>query len=251
MAAQVKTTAPITIPELGPALGKLVVPALPGAPVPVVPLEDIRLKLVSQIFELAGDARRWLREGDRALAVATIDREAWEGCWQSAVTAVAQRIAEKANSRMLAAGQESRISAKRLAALALNEDEVRSLAARLDRAGEPLRQALVVLDGVSAAARSERATPDAVEAWKEGLATTARRTEAAWIALEDRALEEWRRWEVEIAGLRSWRRPTWPLLTISLGVFALFLWIGLMIGGYVDVPGLLRPMAEWVWARWS
>ena len=246
-----KTVTPITIPELGPALGKLVVPALPGAPLPVVPLEDIRLKLVSQIFELAGDARRWLREGDRALAVATIDRDAWEGCWQTAVNAVAQRIAEKANSRMLAAGQESRISAKRLAALALNDDEIRSLAARLDRAGEPLRHALTALDAVSAAARGERATPEAVEAWKDGLATTARRTEAAWIALEERALEEWRRWEVEIAGLRSWRRPTWPLVAISLSIFCLFLWIGLMIGGYVDVPGPLRPAAEWVWARWN
>lgn len=246
-----KTATPITIPELGPALGKLVVPALPGTPMPVVPLEDIRLKLVSQIFELAGDARRWLREGDRASAVSTIDRDAWEGCWNNAVTAVAQRIAEKANARMLAAGQESRIPAKRLAALALNDDEIRALAARLDRAGEPLRQALVALDVVSAAARSERATPDAVEAWKDGLATTARRTEAAWLALEDRVLEEWRRWEVEIAGLRSWRRPTWPLALISATIFALFLWVGLMIGGYVNVPGPLHPLAEWVWARWN
>jgi hypothetical protein len=241
----------ITIPELGPALGRLVVPALPGAPAPVVPLEDIRLKLVSQLFELAGDARRWLREGDRALAVATIDRDAWEGCWNTAVTAAAQRIAEKANARMLAAGLESRIPARRLAALALNEDEIRSLAARLDRAGEPLRQALLALDGVSAAARSERATPEVVEAWKEGLATTARRTEAAWLSLEERVLEEWRRWEVEVAGLRSWRRPVGPLLRISAAIFGLLLWAGLMIGGYVNVPRPLRPLAEWVWARWN
>ncbi|HWA15364.1 MAG TPA: hypothetical protein VG817_02970 [Gemmatimonadales bacterium] len=246
-----KTATSITIPELGPALGKLVVPALPGTPGPVVPLEDLRLKLVSQIFELAGDARRWLREGDRALAVATIDRDAWEGCWNTAVQAVAHRIAEKANARMLAAGQESRISARRLAALALNDDELRSLAARLDQAGEPLRQALVALDALSAAARSERASPEAVEAWKDGLATTARRTEAAWLALEERVLEEWRRWETEIAGLRGWRRPTWPLVLISVTIFLLFLWIGLMIGGYVTVPGPLVPAAEWVWARWN
>jgi hypothetical protein len=216
-----------------------------------VPLEDIRLKLVSQIFELAGDARRWLREGDRALAVATIDRAAWQGCWDVAVMSVAQRIAEKANARMLAAGQESRIPARRLAALALNEEEVRSLAARLDRAGEPLRQALVALDGVTAAARSERATPEVVDAWKDGLATTARRTEAAWMALEERVTEEWRHWEAEVAGLRSWRRPRWPLALISAAIFGLFLWAGLMIGGYVNLPGPVRPVAEWVWARWN
>jgi hypothetical protein len=251
MGASMKSTPTIVIPELGPALGRLVVPALPGAPAPVVPLEDIRLKLVSQVFELAGDARRWLREGDRALAVATIDRDAWEGCWTTAVNAVAQRIAEKANARMLAAGLESRIPARRLEALALDEEEVRSLAARLDRAGEPLRQALVALDAVATAARSERATPEAVDAWKDGLATTARRTEAAWIALEERALEEWRRWEVEVAGLRSWRRPLWPLVLICAAIFGSLLWAGLMIGGYVNVPGPLRPLAEWVWSRWN
>jgi hypothetical protein len=242
---------PITIPELGPALGRLVVPALPGAPMPVVPVEDIRLRLVSQIFELAGDARRWLREGDRALAIATINREAWEGCWQTAVNAVARRIAEKANSRMLAAGQESRISAKRLAALALNEDEVLSLAARLGRAGEPLQQALVDLDAAAHQALRERAPAEVIERWHEALAATARRTEAAWLALEDRVAEEWRRWEAEIAGLRSWHRPRWPLVVTGVALFGLLLWVGLMIGGYVPVPALLRPAAEWVWARWN
>lgn len=246
-----KRAGPITIPELGPALGRLVVPALPGAPTPVVPVEDIRLRLVSQIFELAGDARRWLREGDRVLAIATINREAWEGCWNTALNAVAQRVAEKANGRMLAAGQESRISARRLAALALNEVEIHSLAARLGRAGDLLHQALLELDTAAHQARSERAAAEMVERWHDALTTTARRTEAAWLALEERVAEEWRRWEAEIAGLRSWRRPLWPLVLTGVVLFGLFLWAGLMIGGYVPVPGALRPAAEWVWARWN
>lgn len=245
-----KTSAPVVIPELGPSLGRLVVPSASPAH-HALPLEDIRLKLVSQLFEQAGDARRWLREGDRPLAFETINRQTWEGSWDQAVHAVAGRIAERANARMLAAGQESRIPARRLTALALNADEVNTLAARLDRAGEPLRQALEQLEHAAHSARGERATPEAVEAWQEALSTAARRTEAAWLALEERVAEEWRRWEAEIAGLRSWRRPTWPLVLVGLATFGLWLWAGLMIGGYVPIPDLLRPAAEWIWARWN
>jgi hypothetical protein len=246
-----KTTAPVTIPELGPSLGRLVVPsASPGSPT-ALPLEDIRLKLVSQLFEQAGDARRWLREGDRALAFETINRQTWEAAWTQAVHAVATRVAERANARMLAAGQESRIASRRLAALALDTEEIQALASRLGRAGMPLEEALAHLEVTAQGARSERATTEVVAAWQDALSTAARRTEAAWLALEERVGEEWRRWEVEIAGLRSWRRPTWPLMLVGLATFGLFLWCGLMVGGYVPIPDLLRPAAEWIWARWN
>lgn len=246
-----KTTAPVTIPELGPSLGKLVVPSASPAAASALPLEDIRLKLVSQLFEQSGDARRWLREGDRPLAFETINRQTWEASWNSAVQSVASRIAERANARMLAAGQESRIPPKRLAALALDAGEIQSLAARLGRAGDGLQEALTHLEAVTHAARSERATAEAVEAWQDALSTAARRTEAAWLTLEERVAEEWRHWEAEITGLRSWQRPTWPLVLICTATVALFLWAGLMVGGYVPIPDLLRPVAEWIWARWS
>lgn len=245
-----KTASRLTIPELGPALGKLAVPsASPGTS--VLPVEDLRLKLVNQLFEQAGDARRWLREGDRPLAFETINRQTWEAAWNGAVHSVAARIAERANARMLAAGQESRISAKRLAALALNEDEIRSLAARLGRAGEPLLESLHQLEAVAHHARSERATAEVEAEWQDGLSTAARRTEASWLALEERVGEEWRRWETEIAGLRSWHRPTWPLVLVGVATFGLLLWGGLMVGGYVPIPRVLRPVAEWIWARWN
>ncbi len=243
-------TITLSIPEIGPSLGRLVSPT-PTAPGAAVPLDDIRLKLVSQLFEMTGDARRWLREGDRELALATLNREAWDSCWSTAVSAVAQRIAEKASARMLAAARESRIPSRRTATLTVDEDEIHAMAARLGRGAEALQAALQVLAQTAQQVRTDRAPAAVVEAWQDALATAARRLEAAWLRLEELVAEEWRRWEAEVGALRRWRRPLWPLLAVGITTVGLALYLGLVVGGYLPVPGILRPLAEWIWARWN
>lgn len=240
----------LTIPEIGPSLGRLVSPTATATGA-AVPLDDIRLKLVSQLFEMTGDARRWLREGDRELALATLNREAWESCWHTAVFAVAERIAEKANGRMLAAAREARIPVRRTGTLTLDDEEVHALAARLGRGSDALQESLKQLEGAAHHVRGDRAPAPVVLAWQDALATTARRLEAAWLKLEELVAEEWRRWEMETAELKRWRRPLWPLAITGLATFGVLLYLGLVVGGYLPVPGLLRPAAEWIWARWN
>jgi len=52
------------VPELGPSLGRLTDPAQPGAGPLGIRLDDIRLKLVTGVFELAGAGRSFAAAGD-------------------------------------------------------------------------------------------------------------------------------------------------------------------------------------------
>ncbi|HEX6433714.1 MAG TPA: hypothetical protein VFZ87_05715, partial [Gemmatimonadales bacterium] len=62
-----------TVPELGPSLGRLSdpphLPPYPGALGLV--LEDIRLDLVTRLFDIAGAARSFMTAGDRESAIAS------------------------------------------------------------------------------------------------------------------------------------------------------------------------------------
>lgn len=243
----------LAIPELGPALGRLVtpLPPTPGAMPPCIPLDPIRIEMISQLFELAGDARRWVREGDRELALATLNAEAWANVWSRAVQAVAEGTARVVSQRMLQAAGEARLPPGRARALPLDDGEVRGLAARLAGGAAALHQALAQLDQAAHHARSHHAGPQAVLAWQEALTTSARRLEAAWLALDETLIREWLEWEREVADLRRWRRPQWPLLVIAAVLFGAALYLGLVLGGYVPVPSPLRSTVEALWLRWS
>ncbi len=244
---------PLVIPELGPSLGRLVAPPppAPGTPGQWISLDDIRIALVSQLFELAGDARRWAQEGDRELALATLNSAAWDTAWGGAVESVAERATATVSDRLLAAARESRLPARHARLLPLDAAEVRAFAARLDKGGADLRRALATLDRLAPAARSERASATAVQEWQAALATAARRLEAAWLALEETLLVEWREWEVEIEEVRAWRRPLWPLLLIGVLLFGTAAYCGLVLGGYLPVPGPLTALVERIWSAWN
>ena len=81
-----------TVPELGPALGRLAgPPAIPPDPGPLgVVLEDIRIDLVSGIFDMAGAARSFMAAGDRHGAIASLGRVAWLDRWERAVASAAR-----------------------------------------------------------------------------------------------------------------------------------------------------------------
>lgn len=245
--------AELTIPELGPALGRLVAPPppVPGTPQHWIRLDDVRVGLVTGLFELLADARRWAREGERELALATVNREAWEILWGKAVQEVAERGAKAVSERLLAAAREVRLPAKRIPALALDQAETRALAARLSHGTPPLFEALTALDQAAGAVRSGRATAGALLGWQEALLTAARRLEAAWLALEETLHAEWRTWDGEIQDLRRWRRPRWPLVVSATLIVAGALYAGLVLGGYLPVPGPLAGPVNALWSRWN
>ena len=72
---------------------------------------------------------------------------------------------------------------------------------------------------------------------------------STWMALEEAADREGARWKIESDKLRDWTRPRWPLWLFSGLVIATFAWLGLVLGGFLAVPGWLRPFAEFWWTR--
>lgn len=240
------------VPELGPSLGRLVdPPQVRGdrGSLDLV-LDDIRLELVTRIFELAGAARSFAASGDRQGAIASLSRVAWLDLWERAVAAAAERLAEAANAKLNEAAAESRLPPRQLEALRIKTEDIRAITSRLGSGGAGFVSALDALEqtvpGASAAGTRGWAGQ---EDWQRALAAAARRLEAAWLALAAGARAEQDRWKVEIDRARTWRRPTRLLWIISGSVLALATYLGLVLGGYVPLPPPLRPLAELWWSR--
>jgi hypothetical protein len=240
------------VPELGPLLGRLVDPPLirgDRGSLDLV-LDDIRLDLVTGIFELAGAARSFAASGDRQGAIASLSRVAWLDLWERAVAAAAERLTEVVNAKLGEAAVESRLPTRQLEAFRLKPEDVRAITSRLGSGGAGFVSALDALEqtvpGASASGTRGRAGE---EEWQRALAAAARRLEAAWLALAAGAKSEQDRWKAEIDRARAWRRPTWLLWVISVSVLAATTYLGLVLGGYLRVPPPLRPLAEFWWSR--
>lgn len=238
-----KLLLPLRIPELGPSLGKLVT----GTPRPLswVPLDSARYRLATRIISSTGEARRLAANEERAAALAAIGRAAWQEAWEEAVSSVADlvlsRIAEQLEAEAVAVG----MSRRKRGELGIGAADRRALAARLGSAGSDL---VAVLDELE-----ERATDvldatalnrGAVEAWQESLKIAARRLEAAWLALEQGVEREEYRWTGVADRVAAWRRPLWPVGLVGSLVLLPTIWLGLILGGYVDVP-------SWLQSAWS
>lgn len=234
-----------TVPELGPLLGRLTDTAVP-APRTALALDDIRYALVSELFELCAAARDFANEGDAGGAAASLGRRAWLDAWERAVEAVAERVEQRIDLRLRAAARESRMPARRLARLLLDDEERRAICVRLGVAGGPFVAALDALEGtVPAIARDEAA----LRRWHDALGHVARRLEVAWYALADAAAEEEAAWDAEIARVRAWHRPRWPLWAITAVLLGVAGYLGLVLGGFVPVPPFLRAFADFWWTR--
>jgi hypothetical protein len=236
------------VPELGPSLGRLTDPgAEPGSESPDVRLDDIRLHLVTGVFELAGAARGFAAAGDRQGAMASLSRVAWLGLWEKALVSAAERITASVNSGLEVAAEESRFPRRRLAPLRLRPDDTRAIAARLGRGGAPF---VAALDQLEQAARGSAPNGDVEGAWRDQLNAAARRLEAAWLALESAAAAEQRHWQMDVDRVRRWRRPRWPLWLLTVLVVGAAGYLGLVLGGYLPVPPALEGLTQWWWARW-
>lgn len=243
---------PWLIPELGPSLGRLADPPLERADRGALDLilDDIRLDLVTGLFETAGAARSFAAAGDRQGAITSLTRVAWLAIWERAVADAAVRLANVVNTRLGEAAAESHLPERQLEAVRIKAEDVRAIASRLGSGGAGFVSALDALEqtvpGASAAGTRGRAGQ---EEWQGTLAAAARRLEAAWLALVASAHTEQDRWKGEIERVRAWRRPTWPLWALTLFVLALATYFGLVLGGYLPVPRPLRGLAEFWWAH--
>ena len=238
------------VPELGPSLGRLVdpPPSPPGAL--RVALDDIRLDLVTGVFDLAGAARSFAAAGDHDGAIASLGRVAWLGLWEKAVGATATRIAAEANAGLRLASEESRYPVRRLDRMALTDEDIRAIGARLGSGGAPFVAALDTVEQAVRVTGSVRGRGEAgAQAWRGALGAAARRLESAWLALEDAARIEQERWAAEIARVRSWRRPTWPVWLVTAVVVGAALYLGLVLGGYLPVPPALTGLAAFWWSQ--
>jgi hypothetical protein len=234
----------IDVPELGPSLGRLCdPPGDHGDGALGARLDDIRLRLVTEVFELAGAGRSFASAGDDAGAVASLSRVALLALWEKTVAAAAERITGTVNASLRSAAAESRFSARRLSALLLTPDDTRAIGARLGSGGAGF---VAALDALEQSTRAGSRPHD----WRDALTAAARRLEAAWLALEDSAESEQRHWRAEVERVRGWRRAVWPLWLITVVVLGAAAWLGLILGGYAPVPEPLRGLAHWWWARW-
>jgi len=238
------------VPELGPSLGRLGDPPLDRDSGPLgVRLDDIRLRLVTGVFELAGAGRAFAAAGDPEGAVTSLNRVAWLGLWEKAVAASAERVAATINARLDEAGAESRYPGARLRAARLTPADTRAIAARLGGGGGAFVAALDELEQTAHGASAHRSRAPGAAAWRSALTAAARRLEAAWLALEEAAVVEQRHWQADVARVRSWRLPRWPLWLLTAIVLAGATYLGLVLGGYLPVPPALGGFAEFWWRR--
>ncbi|HEY3011228.1 MAG TPA: hypothetical protein VGJ36_00680 [Gemmatimonadales bacterium] len=240
------------VPELGPSLGRLSDPpaSLSERGGLNIGFEDIRLDLVTGIFDVAGAARSFAASGDRQGAIASLGRVAWLDIWERAVAAAAQRLADAVNAHLRDAAAESHFPPRRLPEILLSAEDVRAIGSRLGSGGASFVSALDALEQtVPAAAASGPRGRLGQEEWQLALATVARRLESAWLALADAARTEQVRWRAEIERVRAWRRRRWPLWVVTLFVLLTVTYLGLVLGGYLPVPTVLRGLAELWWSR--
>lgn len=237
------------VPELGPSLGRLTDPPPEAADPLDARLDAIRLELVTGVFDMAGTARSLARAGDARGAVSSVNRVAWLALWEKAVAAAAERVTGAVNARFEAAAAESRYPRRRLRSSLLTPADTRAIAARLGGGGAPFVAALDELEQAGHGAALGREGEDvSAAAWGSALATVARRLEAAWIAMEQAADREQRRWQIEVERVHRWRLPRWPLWLLTALVLAAALYVGLVLGGYVRVPPPLAGLAELWWS---
>lgn len=224
---------PLLLPELGPLLGRLVGPPAEQSPIDAE-LDQIRLDLLTQLFERGRAARDVLSRGDSAAARAALGGGVWLDVWGHAVTAVTRALSEETQRRLREAAALSRYPARRLTQALPDAETLRLLAARLSATGMGLEEAALRM--------GEAAFP-----WLEGLRRMGGELEASWELLLAAARAELASLDARAAAIAAWRRPWRPFLIVTAVVLSLLVWLGLVLGGYLVAPEWLRPLTNWVW----
>lgn len=220
------------IPELGPLIGAMVEPKDPAAPAGEI--ETVRIELVGALFERARAARKILAAGDESGAREALGTQVWLELWESASRRAAETFLGALKSELRSAAEYSRYPKRRLPALLPRAEDARIIEAKFSSAGIGLEAAAELLSNPGAN-------------WQEALRRVAGELEESWRQLRQIAEAEHARWHPRVGIVRSWRRPWRSLVLSGLAALAVVLWVGLVIGGYLPVPGWFRPVADWAW----
>jgi hypothetical protein len=229
------TAAPLEpLPELGPYLGRLADPA-PRFDPEAIKLDDVRLALVTDLFERARATRDRLAAADVTGARMALGRTAWLELWNRAVDGAAAEVLAAVDHRVQFVGKTRRLSPQRIRALLPDPDDRAVLRARLEAAG-------IELEELIAAAPPERG-----DRWVETVARLARELEASWDRLEAVAREEIGHWERRLAALPAPGPARWQWVVAALAALIAG-WLGLGIGGYLTLPSWLDRLRDWFWS---
>jgi len=228
----------LVVPEMGPALGRLIVPRRLAEP--WVPIDDLRESLATRVIESAGAARRDAADAAPARALTQLDRDVWSGAWEDVVHRTADRVATALDRELLLAARRVRMPQRRAQRLALTAAERRALAARLASGGDGFEQAVDGVGRTTAVLRQAwPGDPEVRRDWQDAQLFAARRLEAAWLSLETLVEHERSRWAPELQAVLSWRPPLWPVFVVWTPLAVLAIWLGLVVGGYLPAPSWL------------
>ena len=236
-----RTPLPLQVPELAPSLGRLIVPRRQGEP--WVPIDDVREELATAVLELGGAGRAAAAREDWAAVLQATGRAAWLKAWEHAVRRVADRVAERVDAEITAAAVRVRMPRHSWRRRLLAPGERRAVVARLAAGGGPFVTAADELTTATDALRGASAREHEVHSrWQDALRATARRLEAAWLALEGEVEEERRRWGPEIEDTQKWRPSLVPIVVLWLPLATVLILLGLVLGGFVPAPPWLARL---------
>lgn len=195
--------------ERGLWLGRLVAPREPASPAERL-LSEIRLELVTAIFE----------------------RTPWLLAWERAVRSAAAVVSAEIEARLHDAARISRYPAGKLQQRLPGPEDRQILANRLSAAGTGLEDAVSRFPGEG----------------QGEIRLLCGALEAAWDRLVATADEELEQAGFQADEIRRWKRPLWPLALGGAALLALAGWLGLILGGYLPSPTWFRPIADLVWS---
>ena len=235
------TPVTLDVPELGPSLGRLIVPR--RVTEPWVPLDDVREALATGVMECAGAVRREAANGGKARGLVALDRDAWTHAWEDAVRHAADRIVTVLDRTLETEAKRVRMPRRRQRQLVVSPGERRAIAARLAAGGDTLDLALdQVARTTETLARTWPGDTAARAEWRAAQEAAARRLEAAWLALEAQVEQERARWTGEVDAVKSWRPSLVPVFAIWTPLAAITIWLGLVLGGYLPAPQWLAAL---------
>ena len=232
-----------TVPEFGPLLPALVAPTAPTPPFEPQ-LAPVRLALATTLIEAAATSRGAHLGGDFARARTALARERWEAAWETARLAAAAAVVEAARARLQYAAATARMPRRRAARELPSPTTVAETARRLGRDATPL---FMQLDQLEKTAASSDTASSELSGWLREVQRTARTLDEAWRQLESAAAEDTAAWAQAAARVTAWRPSPWPFRGAIAVIIAVCLTAGLMLGGWIDIPPPLRPIADRIW----